>query len=95
MKQSTAARLNRIESTRGIRGPISRMSDEELFLLLRQGIHKDGGTRLAAALARAERDETTAKMIEAMDGCHSEAELMSRIDTLIEEGRLGTPDRQG
>jgi hypothetical protein len=64
------------------------MSDEELFLLLRQGIHEDGGTRPAAASARVERDEALAQIIEVMDGCPSGAELMGRIDTLIEEGRL-------
>jgi hypothetical protein len=64
------------------------MSDEELFLLLRQGIHEDGGARLAAEAARAEPNATTAQVIEVMDGCPSGAELMGRIDTLIEEGRL-------
>jgi hypothetical protein len=91
MRQSTVTRLNRIESRRGISGPIGRMSDEELFLLLRQGIYEDGGTRLAAASARAERDEALAQIIEVMDGCRSGAELMRRIDTLMEKGRLGMP----
>jgi hypothetical protein len=67
------------------------MSDEELFLLLRRGIQDDGGTTRAAASARVERDETTAQIVEAMDGCRSGAELMSRIDALIEEGRLTGP----
>jgi hypothetical protein len=95
MRQSTVTRLQRIERARGIKGPISRMSDDELFLLLRQGIQEDGGTRPAAASARVERDETLAQIIEAMDGCRSGAELMGRIDTLIEEGQFATPNRRG
>jgi hypothetical protein len=95
MKQSTVARLQRIENMRGIKGLITRMSDDELFLLLRQGIQEDGGTRPAAASARVERDEALAQIIEAMDGCRNGAELMGRIDTLIKEGQLATPYRQG
>ena len=88
MRQSTVTRLQRIEKRRNPFGEVRDMTDDQLLAFLRQEIRDSGGSEMAAATARADGDEATALIIEASEGCKSGAELMTRFETLLEEGRF-------
>ncbi len=88
MRQSTVTRLQRIQRRRDRFGEVWDMTDDQLLAFLRQDIRDSGGIEIAATTARADRDEATALIIEASEGCKSGAELMTRFETLLEEGRF-------
>ncbi len=64
------------------------MSDDDLLAILHQSIRESGGTEAAAAEARADRDEATALIIEAAEGCNGGTDLMARFDALPETRRF-------
>jgi hypothetical protein len=88
MRQSTVTRLQRIEKRRNSFGEVRDMTDDQLLAFLRQEIRDSGGSEMAAATARADEDEATALIIKASEGCKSGAELMTRFETLLGEGRI-------
>jgi hypothetical protein len=88
MRQSTVTRLQRIEKRRNPFGEASNMTDDQLLAFLRQEIRESGGIEMAAAAARADRDEATALIIEASEGCKRGDELIFRFDALLEQGRF-------
>jgi hypothetical protein len=88
MRRSTVTRLQRIERCRNPFGEVWDMTDDQLLAFLRQEIRDSGGSEMAIATARADGDEATALIIAASGGCKSGAELMTRVETLLEEGRF-------
>ncbi|WP_404286456.1 hypothetical protein ACD578_15880 [Microvirga sp. RSM25] len=82
MRQSTIARLQKIEKRRNLNGPLQYMSDDDLLAVLQQSIRESGGAEASATEARADRDEATALIIEMSEGCRSGADLMARLDQL-------------
>ncbi len=88
MRRSTVTRLQRIEERRNPFGDVRNMTDDQLLAFLRQDIRESGGIEMAATAARADGDEATALIIKASEGCKSGAELMTRFETLLEEGRI-------
>ena len=88
MRQSTIARLQKIEKRRNLSGPLQYMSDDDLLTVLQQSIRESGGVEASAAEARAERDEATALIIEMSEGCITGAELMARFEEQALAGGL-------
>jgi hypothetical protein len=88
MRQSTITRLQNIERRRNLSGPLQYMSDDDLLSVLQHGIRQDGGVEASAAMARAERDEATALIVEMSEGCKNGAELFKRFDQWLDDGRF-------
>lgn len=54
MRQSTIARLQKIEKRCNLNGPMQYLSDDDLLAVLQQSIRQDGGIKTSAAEATAE-----------------------------------------